>query len=255
VRIFVAQLAAGELTITGDEHHYLHRVRRARPGDAGELVDGAGHRAAATIERISGDATVVRAGVPELVPAAAPRIRVLVPLIKGDRMDICLEKLVEVGADEIVVWPAARAVVRLDGDRLDARVQKFRAAVQAAARQCGRASVPTVTSADSLAAAIGLPPTAPSLAGTGSATGEAPSPAPAPHACLRFVLDPGAERAAIPGADDITIISGPEGGLAPEELDALAAAGFASLGLGPRVLRAETAPVVAVALVRAATNS
>jgi 16S rRNA (uracil1498-N3)-methyltransferase len=252
VRIFVAQLAAGELTITGDEHHYLHRVRRARPGDAVELVDGAGHRAAATIERISGDVTVVRAGVPELVPDAAPRIRVLVPLIKGDRMDTCLEKLVEVGADEIVVWPAARAVVRLDGDRLDARVQKFRAAVQAAARQCGRASVPTVTSADSLAAAIGLPPTAPSLAGTGSATGEAPSPAPA---CLRFVLDPGAERAAIPAADDITIISGPEGGLAPEELDALAAAGFASLGLGPRVLRAETAPVVAVALVRAATNS
>lgn len=246
VRIFVAQLAAGELTITGDEHHYLHRVRRARPGDAVELVDGAGHRAAAVIERITADATIVRAGVPELVPDAAPRIRVLLPLIKGDRMDTCLEKLVEVGVDEIVVWPAARAVVRLDGERLASRVQKFRAALQAGARQCGRASVPTVTAADSLAAAIGLPPTAP---------GVAPSPAPAAPACLRFVLDPGAERAAIPAADDVTLISGPEGGLAPEELDALAAAGFASLGLGPRVLRAETAPVVAVALVRAATNS
>ena len=75
----------------------------------------------------------------------------------------------------------------------------------------------------------------------------------APVPSIRLVLDPGAERVAIPPADDITIISGPEGGLAPNELDALA--GWTSLGLGPRVLRAETAPVVAVALVRAATNS
>jgi 16S rRNA (uracil1498-N3)-methyltransferase len=229
VRIFVAQLAAGELTITGDEHHYLHRVRRARPGDPVELVDGAGHRAAAVIERITGEATVVRTGVPEAVPDASPHVRVLLPLIKGDRMDICLEKLVEVGADEIVLWPAARAVVRLDGDRLQARVAKFRAALQAAARQCGRASVPAITAADSLAAAIAM------------------------AAGVRLVLDPGAERAAIPAGTDVTVISGPEGGLAPEELDALA--GWTSLGLGPRVLRAETAPVIAVALVRSATNS
>jgi 16S rRNA (uracil1498-N3)-methyltransferase len=254
MRIFVAQLAAGELTITGDEHHYLHRVRRARPGDAVELVDGTGHRATATIERIAADATIVRAGVPELVADASPRIRVLLPLIKGDRMDVCLEKLVEVGADEIVLWPAARAVVKLDGDRLEARLAKFRAALQAAARQCGRASVPTVMAAGSLADAIGLPPPAPALAPAPAAAviGLPPAAPPAP-AILRLVLDPGAERTAIPPADDVTIISGPEGGFAPEELDALA--GWTSLGLGPRVLRAETAPVVAVALVRAATNS
>jgi 16S rRNA (uracil1498-N3)-methyltransferase len=250
MRIFVAQLAAGELTITGDEHHYVHRVRRARPGDALELVDGAGHRAAAVIERISGDATIVRAGIPELVPDASPRIRVLLPLIKGDRMDVCLEKLVEVGADEIVLWPAARAVVRLDGARLEARLAKFRAALQAAARQCGRASVPTITAAGSLADAIGLPPPAQTAAMIGLAPAAPPPGAPT---IVRLVLDPAAERVAIPPADDISIISGPEGGLAPDELDALA--GWTSLGLGPRVLRAETAPVVAVALVRAATNS
>lgn len=232
MRIFVAPpLAAGELTITGDEHHYLHRVRRARAGDTLELVDGEGHRAAATIERITADATVVRAGVPERVPDAHPRVRALLPLIKGDRMDTCLEKLVEVGVDEIVLWPAARAVVRLEPDRRDARLAKYRAALQAAARQSGRASVPSIAAADSLAAAAAL------------ATG------------TKLVLDPGAERAQISAADDVTIISGPEGGFAPEELDALAAAGWASMGLGPRVLRAETAPVVAVALVRAATNS
>ena len=232
MRIFVAPpLAAGELTITGDEHHYLHRVRRARAGDSVELVDGEGHRAAATIERITAETTVVRAGVPERVADALPRVRALLPLIKGDRMDTCLEKLVEVGVDEIVLWPAARAVVRLEPDRRDARLAKYRAALQAAARQAGRAQVPAITAADSLAAAAAL------------ATG------------TRLVLDPGAERTPIAPADDVTIVSGPEGGLAPEELDALATAGFTSLGLGPRVLRAETAPVVAVALVRAATNS
>jgi len=232
MRIFVAPpLVAGERTITGDEHHYLHRVRRARAGDAVELVDGEGHRAAAVIERITAEATVVRAGVPERVVDAPPRVRALLPLIKGDRMDTCLEKLVEVGVDEIVLWPAARAVVRLDADRRDARLAKYRAALQAAARQSGRASVPTITAVDSLAAAAAL------------ATG------------TRLVLDPGSERAPITPADDVTIASGPEGGFAPEELDALAAAGFTSLGLGPRVLRAETAPVVAIALVRAATNS
>jgi 16S rRNA (uracil1498-N3)-methyltransferase len=232
VRIFVAPpLVAGELSITGDEHHYLHRVRRARPGDSLELVDGEGHRATATIDRISADATVVRAGIPERVVDAPPRVRALLPLIKGDRMDTCLEKLVEVGVDEIVLWPAVRAVVRLEPARLDARLAKYRAALQAAARQSGRASVPSISAADSLAAATAL------------ATG------------ARLVLDPGAERTAIEPTDDVTIISGPEGGFAPEELDALAAAGFTSLGLGPRVLRAETAPVVAIALVRAATNS
>ena len=88
--------------------------------------------------------------------------------------------------------------------------------------------MPAIRAADSLAAALASLP-----------------------AGARLVLDPAADRGTLPTADDITIISGPEGGLAPDELDALAAAGFASLGLGPRVLRAETAPLVAVALIRA----
>jgi len=237
-RIFVTPLVAGEVTITGDEHHYLHRVRRARPGDAVELVDGAGLRAAAVIDRITGDHTVVRAEAPSPVVATPPYVRVLLPLIKGDRMDTCLEKLVEVGADEIVLWPAARAVVRLDADRREARLAKYRAALQAGARQCGRAAVPAIRAADSLTAALA---SLPALAS---------SPAAA-----RLVLDPAADRGTLPAADDVTLLSGPEGGIAPEELDALAAAGFASLGLGPRVLRAETAPLVAVALIRAATGS
>ena len=233
MRIFVdpAALIAGELVVRGDEHHYLARVRRARPGDAVELVDGAGRRAAATIARIAEAETVLQAGAPEQIVARPPFVRALVPLIKGDRMDVCLEKLVEVGVDQIVVWPAARAVVRLEDAKRDARLAKYRALAQAAARQSGRAQVPAVDSAASLAAALAALP-----------------------AGLRLMLDPTSDAALdTAAAADVTIISGPEGGLAPDELDRLAR--FTPLGLGPRVLRAETAPVVAVALIRAATRS
>jgi 16S rRNA (uracil1498-N3)-methyltransferase len=238
MRIFVdpAELAAGELVVRGDEHHYLARVRRARPGDPVELVDGAGRRASATIARIAAGETTLHAGAPELCACVPPFVRALVPLIKGDRMDACIEKLVEVGVDAIVVWPAARSVARPTDTRRDARIAKYRAIAQAAARQSGRAQVPEVAGAEDLAAAIaGLPLDH----GPGG---------------LRLVLDPTSDAALEPGAaTDITIVSGPEGGLAPDELDRLAS--FTPLGLGPRVLRAETAPMVAVALIRAATRS
>lgn len=235
-----ATLVAGEIVVAGDEHHYLSHVRRVRVGDAVELVDGAGRRAAATITAITADATTLAAGAPEAIAARPPVVRALIPLIKGDRMEVCLEKLVEVGVDEIVVWPAARAVVRLDGARLAARVGKLADLARAAARQSGRAHVPTVTSRDDLGAAIAALP----AVGVQN---------------IRLVLDPASDPrdsafAASPA--DVTVISGPEGGLAPDELARLTqAGGFLPLGLGPRVLRAETAPVVAVALIRAATRS
>jgi 16S rRNA (uracil1498-N3)-methyltransferase len=233
LRIFVDPelLAAGELVVRGDEHHYLAHVRRARPGDAVELLDGAGRRATATIARIGERDTAIVAGAPEVIAAAPPFVRALVPLIKGDRMDSCIEKLVEVGVDAIVVWPAARSVARLDDARRDARLAKYRAIAQAAARQSGRAQVPDVGAADSLAAALAALPDG-----------------------MRLVLDPTSDASLDAGdATDITLVSGPEGGLAPDELDRLS--GFVAVGLGPRVLRAETAPMVAVALIRAATRS
>jgi 16S rRNA (uracil1498-N3)-methyltransferase len=233
MRIFLdpAALAAGELVVRGDEHHYLARVRRARAGDPVELVDGAGRRAAAAIVRIGEHETTLHAGAPELIAARPPFVRALVPWIKGDRMDACIEKLVEVGADAIVVWPAARSVVRLDEARRDARIAKYRAVAQAAARQSGRAQVPHVASAGSLAAALAALPDG-----------------------KRLVLDPTSDAALeVGGAADVTVIGGPEGGLAPDEREQLA--DCQAVGLGPRVLRAETAPVVAVAVIRAATRT
>jgi len=240
MRIFVTPLAAGELTVGGDEHHYLSRVRRARVGDAIELVDGEGLRAKASILAIGPESTQLVVEQPQAIPDELPAVRALIPVIKGDRMDVCVEKLVEVGVDAITIWPAARAVVKLVGSRRASRLEHYRGIAQAAARQSGRASVPSVAMVDSLGAALaGLP------------------------AGRHLVLDPGvdqhlAETLSAAGASiraPITIVTGPEGGLTGEELDQLLGAGFSPVGLGPRVLRAETAPVIAVALIRAASKS
>lgn len=238
MRIFVTpeQLVRGELVVSGDEHHYLARVRRARGGEIVELVDGEGRRARAEIARITDASTILRVDDPEEIVALPPVVRVLVPLIKGDRMDSCVEKLVEVGADTIIVWQAARSIVRLDDSKRQTRLAHYQAIAVAGARQSGRASVPEVMWAGSLAVGITqLPPG---------------------H---RLVLDPTSDRpisvALVAGSLDVAIASGPEGGLTTDELGELASANFASVGLGPRVLRADTAPVAAVAIVRAATNT
>ncbi len=233
MRIFVdsTSLAAGALVIRGDEHHYLSRVRRARAGDGVELVDGAGRRAAAVIARIADAETELTVDAPEAIAHEPPLIRALIPLIKGDRMELCLEKLIEVGCDEIIVWPAARAVVKLEADRRESRLAKFASTIQAAARQCGRAQIPEIRWADSLATAIAALPSG-----------------------LRVVLDPTSDAILDAAtAVDVTLISGPEGGLAPAELEQLA--GFMPVGLGPRILRAETAPVIATAILRAQTRT
>ncbi|CAN5191089.1 16S rRNA (uracil(1498)-N(3))-methyltransferase [soil metagenome] len=234
MRIFVepGSLTTGEVSITGEEHHYIGRVRRVRVGQSVELVDGAGRRATAKIVRMTEAETFVEVAEVTEVIEAAPHVRVLVPLIKGDRMDGCLEKLTEVGASELMVWQAERSVVRLDAAKREARVAHYAGVVEAAARQCGRARIPQVRFTATLREVLRALP-----------VGD------------RFVLDPTAERGEPSGAADVTVISGPEGGFSWIELDQLAAAGFLALGLGPRVLRADTAPVVAVALIRAATAS
>ncbi len=244
IRIFVepAALVAGPLVIRGDEHHYVSRVRRAAVGDPVEVFDGAGNRARAQILAISDAETTIDISAVMAIPTPSPHIQILLPLIKGDRMDFALEKLVEVGVDEIIVWPAARSIVKLEPDRRDARIEKYALALQAASRQSGRPEVPTIAWADSLAAAIE------------NVDG------------MKLVLYPGSRAPLASALEDartehgtwehgLTSASGPEGGLTPSELSQLEAAGFTPVGLGPRVLRAETAPVAAVAIVRALTRS
>lgn len=228
-RALVDTLASGELTITGDEHHYLFRVRRLTIGDAIEVADADGRVAVARVRSIAADAAVVVVDAIAAAPGPRLRVTVLQALIKGERMEWCIEKLAEVGADEIVLIDTARAVVRLEGDRAEARRARLESVARAAARQ-SRQGMPTVVGPMGFVAA---------LAATSAAT--------------RLVCHPAAHDRPLAwpsGTPSVAILVGPEGGLTADEVDRAVASGYQPVSLGAGVLRAETAGVVACAHLR-----
>jgi len=233
-RLLVAppRLVAGRLTIDGDDHAYLFRVRRLAVGDAIVVFDGAGREAPAVAVEVGAAHAVLDVAAPREVPRPAPHVTVVQSALKGERMDWCLEKLVEVGADAVVVVETARAVVRLDADRRAKRQVRHQRIAQEAARQCGRADVPPV---------VALPDLKAALAGLAAE--------------VRLVADPATDApvlAAVPlTAASVALVVGPEGGLTVDEIAAAVAAGCVPVSLGATVLRAETAGAAAVFAIRA----
>ena len=238
---------AAPLTLSGAEHHYLSRVLRARPGDAVLLLDGQGRTARVTVAAIGAAelALAPAAADPAATdPAAAttfgPRLHLYVGLLKGDKLDLVVQKATELGAHRIVLIACARSVPRLDEERADRRQQRYARIAQAAAQQCRRLDVPEVLPALRLPDALALP--APD---TGPETGPRArlllyeGAAPPLHTALPRTGPP-------PGAVELFI--GPEGGFDPAEVDAALAAGFVPCSLGPRILRAETAALAALAV-------
>jgi 16S rRNA (uracil1498-N3)-methyltransferase len=237
-RLFVPpdRMRATPITVDGEEHHHLSRVLRARPGDAITLFDGAGGELQARVVRVGRARTELAPDVPArpddaraAAPVAAPLV-LLTAVPRGGRMDFLVQKCSELGVSRIVPIIAARSVARPEADRR-ARWEKI---AREAARQCGRADVPAVAAPAALAAAL--------------AAAELPE--------RRLVLSPSPAgpplRALLPDRAATALLVGPEGGLAPGEEDAARAAGFVPVSLGPRILRVETAAMVAVALAQEA---
>ncbi len=229
-RLLVAAgtLAPGPRAVEGDDYTYLFRARRLAVGDAVVIFDGSGHEADAIVAAVQDARATLTVGAVRAPLRAGPRITVLQALIKGERMDWCLEKLVEVGVDAIVPIETTRTVVRLDAARRAGRHDRHRALVVAAARQCGRADLPTVTEVVALADALA-----------------------AVDSEVRVVAQPGADPLPALGATaSLAILIGPEGGLAAAEVELAARHGFVAVSLGPTILRAETAGMILVAAVR-----
>jgi 16S rRNA (uracil1498-N3)-methyltransferase len=231
VRLWVPAeaLAGGRARVAGDDHHYLFRVRRLAVGDRLTAFDGEGAEADATVEAVAADEAWLALGPARREPPPGLHLTVLQAAIKGDRMDWCVQKLVEVGVDRVVVVQTARTVVRLEGERLASRQARLAAIARDAARQARRATVPPVELLG-LDAALALP------------------------ADLRLVFHPAAARPlrewlGAP-ACAAALLVGPEGGLDGAELERATRAGFEPASLGATVLRAETAGVAAVAALR-----
>lgn len=220
------RIAGGRAMLTPEAAHYLRDVLRLGPGARLELFDGAGSAWAAEVE--AGFESLRVEARREARPTLA--LWLVVALAKGEKMDWVVQKATELGATALCPFSAERSVVRLDRERGGARAVRWRRIAAEAARQSGRADVPAVAEPASLADAL----------------------ASVPAGFARFVFHPGGEPLgdgpAVPG---VAAVVGPEGGLTAAEVEACEAAGARRVSLGPRVLRAETAALVAAALLQA----
>jgi 16S rRNA (uracil1498-N3)-methyltransferase len=228
-----AALAGEVIHLDGPEGRHAAAVRRLRPGERIDLTDGHGQVVCGTVTAVGPDWVDVRAESRVAVPAPTPWLVVVQALVKADAGERAVASMVEVGVDEIVPWPAARSVVRWEGVRGEKSLQRWRATAREAAKQSRRAWLPVVGD--------------PCTPGTLTTRVRNAALAVVLHESATAPL--AAQR--LPTAGDLLLIVGPEGGIAPEEIDQLAAAGAQVCRLGPTVLRTSTAATAAAAVVLA----
>jgi len=232
---------------------HLAKVLRARCGDELVLFNGDGREFAATIDAVRGSRVSASIGTARSIDRESPCKLTLVQCVpRGDRMDFIVQKATELGVVRIVPVLSQRSVVRLDAAQAASKQAHWRAVAVSACEQCGRNRLPTVEAPQALLNYLAA------LAPYGEAPGAAS--AVANGRSLRLVLEPeGAHaggNAAQPGGvfgtaiDGVVIAIGPEGGFAPEELEAFQLCAFSRVGLGPRVLRTETAAIAAVVMLQ-----
>ncbi len=227
-------LTGERVVLQGEPHKYLSRVLRLAAGDALTIFDGQGHEVEARIEEVSARSTLLVLGPRHAVSTGrAVPVTLIQAVSKGERMELVIQKATELGAAAIVPIWTARTVVQPGGD---GRLRRWRTIAQEAARQCGRADVPAI--ADPLPLQKVLEASVPE----------------ATRKLLLWEESTGAPlRRALSGTElAVHLLVGAEGGFTAAEADAARAAGFEPVGLGPRILRTETAALVALALVQAA---
>lgn len=233
--VFIADRASLQrdvVVLSGAEGRHAATVRRLRPGERADLIDGDGMIAECVV-------AAARPGQLELTvcrrhtePPPQPRICVVQAIPKGDRAEQAVEMMTEVGVDMIVPWAAERcvAVWRPAAGRSQRALDRWRSTAREAAKQSRRARIPEVT----------------------APAGTVDVQARAAAAAAAIVLEPGAETGLgsvpLPAAGEIMLIVGPEGGVSPAESDAFGAAGAVAARLGPTVLRASTAGAAAAAV-------
>lgn len=223
-------ILGAELSLNESAVQHLGRALRMRPGDQVLLFDGAGNEHQAELLVLGKREVRVRVG-PALGRSLESSLTIELGQVmsRGERMDYAVQKATELGVSRIVPLFSERCEVKLSNERQDKRIQHWQQVAISACEQSGRSRVPEI-----------MPPQPLSSWLTQCQTE------------LKLVLHPDAnmplsERAA---PVSIGLLIGSEGGLSDQEIDQAHAAGFESLQLGPRVLRTETAPVAALAVLQ-----
>lgn len=222
--ILPAERFAAELVeVEGDDFHHLFRVRRLGTGDGLRVVDGAGAARRAEVARVERDRATLRLGEP--LPSGDPqrRVELWVATPRRSRSSWLVEKAVELGVARIVFFRSARAPRRFGSGQLE----RLRRVARSALEQAGGARLTAVDGTPEFAELV-------------------------PHLsrfAVRWLPTPGAAARSDPSpGDDAIAVIGPEGGLTGPEQERLEAAGAIPVGLGQRILRIETAAVIAAAM-------
>ncbi|GGT08044.1 16S rRNA (uracil(1498)-N(3))-methyltransferase [Streptomyces chromofuscus] len=227
----------GRYVLDGPEGRHAVSVKRLRPGEDVVLTDGAGRWAECVVVDTEGkDRLIVHMDSVSEEPVPEPRITVVQALPKGDRGELAVETMTEVGVDAIVPWQAARCITQWKGDRGAKSLAKWRATAREAGKQSRRVRFPEVADAATGKQVAAL------LAGAGFA------------AVLHESGEEPLAAAELPTEGEIVLVVGPEGGVSPEELSLFAQAGARAYRLGPTVLRTSTAGTAAAALLLGRTG-
>lgn len=224
------------IVLDGPEGRHAATVRRTQPGERLRLADGAGRVATGEVASVGRDQLMLRVESVETVPEPSPRLVLVQALAKGDRDDQAIEAATELGVDEVVPWQAARSIVQWRGDRGDKAWRKWDTVLVAATKQSRRARRPRLSSLVSTAALA---------ARISSGT-------------TAYVLHEAADvplaAQVQPAGGEVLVVVGPEGGIAPEELETLRRAGAHVVRLGDTVLRSSSAGPAALAVLSAAVR-
>jgi 16S rRNA (uracil1498-N3)-methyltransferase len=224
------------VVLSGQEGRHAATVRRLARGEQAYLTDGAGTVAHCLVTGAGPSELELTVLARQSEPRPDPSVTVVQAIPKGDRGELAVELLTEVGADVVVPWAAERCVAQWRGERAEKAVGRWRSAALQAAKQSRRAWLPEVTA----------------QAGTSVVAGRIGS------AALAVVLEADAPtRLAdleLPAAGEIVLVVGPEGGITPTEQHDLAVAGAVAARLGPTVLRTSSAGVVAAGILLSRTG-
>lgn len=236
-RFFVPQLYAEEMYIEGVDARHISKVLRMQPGTHLQIVSDDGVSALAEIIAIDSERVTVRC-LEKLAESHEPRVRLVLAqgLAKGEKMDFIIQKAVEMGAYSVIPVAMEHSVVRLDGAKSAKKVERWQKIAESAAKQSKRDIIPQVQPVQSMAEML------------------------AKCACQTKIIAYECEdrlslKAALRAAEEtggiteLLLIIGPEGGISESELEQARQAGAVPVSLGRRILRAETAGLVAISAI------
>ena len=233
--LFLCEDVSGDVVVlAGPEGRHAATVRRVQVGEAVDLADGRGTRARCTVVALGHDTVELRVRERVVEPLPAPWVVVAQGIAKGDRGELAVELATEVGVDEVLPWAAARCIVKWEGARGERARRRGGAGARGAGQQSRRARHPLVGDPVALDALLAR--------AAGATTLVLHEEASVPLALAELLAD-----------GEVLLVVGPEGGITPAELEALAAAGATPVRLGASVLRTSTAGAAAAAVVSART--